>query len=92
MDFSFAVGTRERHQVHFHFNQVWGNLRIDVDGRPVVKDFRMFSVRTRVTYEFLVGSAERHEVRIEKTRKRLLGGARKQTYRIFVDGKPIRGY
>lgn len=46
----------------------------------------MYSVSVTKKYEFPVGASERHDVAIEITRKRLLGGARKQTYKVYVDG------
>ncbi len=40
----------------FRFNKFWGNLAITVDGRPVVRDCRMFSVKLTKTYRFTVGA------------------------------------
>ena len=85
MKFTFQVGEGEKHQVTFHFNQLVGNLKITVDQKPVVRDFRIASLKLVKTYAFPVGNAERHNVRIEKERKLLLAGFRKQRYRVFVD-------
>ncbi len=90
MQFSFIVGTIERHQVDFSFDQMIGNLEIRVDGQPAVKDLRMFSVS--LTYEFTVGNQERHQVVIEKKRKLFLAGLRPQRYRIFIDGTLTQTY
>ncbi len=87
MDFSFTVGTREKHQVHFHFNQAFGPLRIKVDDTVAVKEFRIFEKNFTRKWEIPVGSNDRHEVVIEKTRKRIFGGARRQSYRVLVDGE-----
>lgn len=87
MDFDFDIGKLERHRVHFHFNQFIGTLRISVDDKIVVKDFRMFDPELTKRYEFVVGENEKHDVAIEKTRKRWNGGARKQAYRVFEDGQ-----
>jgi hypothetical protein len=87
VDFNVDIGQQERHNVHFHFNQLVGNLWIKVDGEPVVRDFRMFSNSLTKRYDLVVGDAEKHDVAIAKTRKRLIGGARKQTYQVFVDGQ-----
>ena len=38
------------------------------------------------TYEFAVGSTERHQVRIEKHRARVLAGSRPQPVYAYVDG------
>jgi hypothetical protein len=86
MTFTFDVGNKERHRVVFHFNQLWGNLRITVDDQAVVRDFRMYSLHLTKKYEFPVGDSERHTVAIEHARKLLLAGFRKQKYRVYVDG------
>lgn len=90
--FEFEVGDAERHRVEFRFNQSVGNLRISVDGNPVVKRFEMMSLSTTKRYEFTVGQTERHEVAIEKTRKRWGGGFLPQECIAFVDGKEVSRY
>jgi hypothetical protein len=95
MKFSFDVGHTEVHRVDFHFNQMIGTLTICVDGEPVKRDFRTFSLSLVTTYEFAIGREERHAVKIEKSRKLLLAGLRPHEYRAFVDGalvKTCRGY
>jgi hypothetical protein len=92
MQFSFRVGKNEQHQVDFSFDQMIGNLEIRVDGQPVVKDFRMFSLRLTKRYQFTVGNDERHDVIIEKKRKLFLAGLRPQQYRIFIDGELVQTY
>ncbi len=88
MNFTFEVG-EEKHLVEFYFNQIWGNLKITVDGHSVVTDFRLFSLNLVKKYEFYVGRFEKHLVRIEKERKLFFAGFRKQKYRIFVDDNLI---
>jgi len=90
MQFSFVVGTNEKHQVDFSFDQMIGNLEIRVDGQPLVKDFRMFSLKLTKRYEFAVGNEERHQIVIEKKRKLFLAGLRPQQYRIFIDGTLVQ--
>jgi FAIM1 (Fas apoptotic inhibitory molecule) protein len=92
MQFSFRVGTEEQHQVDFSFDQFIGNLEIRVDGQPVVKDFRMFSLSLTKRYQFTVGTQERHDIIIEKKRKLFLAGVRPQQYRIFIDGQLVQTY
>jgi hypothetical protein len=92
MQFSFIVGSAEKHQVDFSFDQFIGNLEIRVDGQPAVKDFRMLSLSLTKRYEFMVGIHERHQVAIEKRRKLFLAGIRPQQYRIFVDGQLVQTY
>ena len=92
MQFSFRIGTQEPHQVDFSFDQFAGNLEIRVDGQPLVKDFRMLSLRLTKRYEFTVGSREIHQIAIEKKRKLFLAGFRPQRYRIFIDGQLAQTY
>ena len=92
MQFSFRVGTQEQHQVDFSFDQFVGNLEIKVDGQPLVKDFRMLSLRLTKRYEFTVGVQERHQIAIEKKRKLFLASFRPQQYRIFTDGQLVQTY
>ena len=92
MQFSFRVGIQEPHQVDFSFDQFAGNLEIRVDGEPLVKDFRMLSLRLTKRYEFTVGSREIHQIAIEKKRKLFLAGFRPQRYRIFIDGQLAQTY
>jgi hypothetical protein len=87
MDFSFNVGNSEKHAVNFYFNQLIGNVRITVDDKLVVKDFRMFSASLTKQYEFSVGEREVHKVAIVIIRRQILGGARKQDYKVYVDGQ-----
>ena len=92
LEFEFEVGEAERHNVEFRFDQLLGPLQISVDGKPVVRKFEMFSLKRVGSYEFSVGSSEQHEVRIEKTRKALLGGFQAQECVTYVDGREIGRY
>jgi hypothetical protein len=92
MKFSFLVGIQEQHQIDFSFDQVIGNLEIRVDGEPLVKDFRMLSLKLTKRYEFTVGSQEQHHIAIEKKRKLFLAGFRPQQYRVFIDGQLVQTY
>ena len=92
MQFSFLVGIQEQHQVDFSFDQFVGNLEIRVNGQPLVKDFRMLSLRLTKRYEFTVGIQEQHHIAIGKKRKLFLAGVRPQQYRIFIDGQLAQTY
>jgi hypothetical protein len=94
IDFSFDVGEHERHRVAFHWGQLWGRVRITVDGEEVVTHNKAVNLRSDLTrrFELSVGDPEVHPVVIEKTRKRILGGARRQRCRAFVDGELIGEY
>ena len=92
MQFSFRVGVSEQHQVDFSFDQFIGNLEIRVDGQPLIKDFRMLSLKLTKRYEFVVGTQEQHQIAIEKKRKLFLAGLRPMQYRIFIDGQLVQTY
>jgi hypothetical protein len=92
MQFSFMVGVSEQHQVDFSFDQFIGNLEIRVDGQPLVKDFRLLSLKLTKRYEFEVGTQERHQIAIEKKRKLFLAGFRPQQYRVFIDSQLVQTY
>jgi hypothetical protein len=89
LDFEFEVGESERHNVAFHFDQLWGPLVISVDGDPVIKKLEVFSLKRTGRYEFSVGSSEPHQVRIEKTRRALMGGFQAQECVAYVDGHEV---
>jgi hypothetical protein len=89
LDFEFEVGESERHNVAFQFDQLWGPLKISVDGKPVIRKLGMFSLRRTRGYEFSVGSSEPHQVRIEQTRKALVGGFQAQECVAYVDGQEM---
>ena len=92
MKFSFMVGVQEHHRIDFSFDQFVGNLEIAVDGQPVTKDFRMFSLKLTKRYEFTVGNQEQHHIAIEKKRKLFLAGFRPQQYRVFIDSQLVQTY
>lgn len=92
MDFSLEIGETEKHLLEFHFNQTVGDLLIKVDGHPVVKDFRMFSLGLVKTYAFEVPGKEPLSVKIEKRRPLLLAGFRPQKYRVFVNNRLVKSY
>jgi len=92
MNFKFEVGNKEKHLIEFSFNQFWGNLYIKIDNEKTIKDFRMFSLKLTKTYEFEVGVKEKHNIKIEKQRKRFFAGFRKQHYKVYLDNNLIEEY
>lgn len=92
MKFAFEVGDVEKHKIEFRFNQLWGNLSISVDGRQIIRDFRLASLSLTKSYEFKVGIEEIHHVRIDKIRKLLFAGFRKSKYEIYIDGRLAHEY
>lgn len=88
MRFKFSVGDREDHEAEVHWDQMWGPLRIYVDHDLKVRDFRLFALSLSKVYELSVGNTERYTVRIEKIKHRFFGGARRQQFTVYVDGRP----
>jgi hypothetical protein len=86
--FSFVVGD-EKHRVDFSFNQFLGNWSISVDGVRRKRGLRVISMELVKKYELRVGDAEQYNVVIEKERKLLFAGFRKQKYRVFVDDQLV---
>lgn len=86
LDFSFDVGTSEVHHVTFHWRQWWGEAIIDVDGIQVLRERNPFALQSLRQFEVFVGSLEGHHVVIEKHKHRALGGLRRQSFRVLVDG------
>lgn len=89
MTLSFTVGSVERHDVQFKFNKAIGNLVISVDGTPVIRDFRLFSLRLTKCYEFSVGVEEQHVVTIKKVRHAAFAGFRPQDVYAYVNGVEV---
>jgi hypothetical protein len=92
MEFTIEVGDTEKHQMHTHFDQVFGQVRVEVDGKSVAQDWRSFSLHRTRRYEFSVGTDETHDVVVELTRKGIVGGFRSQTCQVFVDGESVGTY
>ena len=92
LEFQFEVGQGERHEVGFRFNRTWGPLRIKVDDETVVKKFDMFRWTTTERYELTVGQSERHDVVIEKKRKRWMGGFSPHQCVAWVDDEEVGRY
>ena len=86
VEFRFEVGEVEKHEVRFVFDQTWGPVRIWVDDELVAKGFEMLSFATVKTYAIEVGTDEKHQVEIVKTRMRFVGGLRQQAIVGRVDG------
>lgn len=89
VEMSFEVGDTERHQVVVSFNKFWGNLSITVNNTNIVRTVRLVSLDLVKRYEFAVGTAEEHHVRIEKHRQRLFAGFRPQPIYAYVDDQLV---
>ncbi len=73
MKFNLTVGETEKHLVEFDFNQLCGTLVIRVDDKPVYQSKRLINEPVHEVFNFVVDGQERSAVRIEQSRKPLLG-------------------
>ena len=87
MKFTVEIGEKEKQVIYFSFNKFWGNIKISVNGKTIIRDLRMFSFDLVKPYEFKVGDKEIHNVRIEKIRPLVLAAMRSNDYKVYVDGK-----
>jgi len=92
LEFQFEVGEEERHEVNFRFNRTYGPVTISVDDEQVLRKVTHFSLYKTQRYEVAVGEKERHDVLIEKTRKRWLGGFFPQECVAYVDHREVGRY
>jgi hypothetical protein len=94
MRFTFEIGDKEKSKIEFSQNWLTGSPRVIVEGRQVAPQgpsiFKRFSFRLPRRYEFMVGSAEKHKVVLEKLRPLLYTDFRRQVvYRVFVNDKLV---
>jgi hypothetical protein len=86
MKFSLEIGEAEKHTVQYEFNQLLGVLTIKVNDKPVKKHVRLFDEPIKELHVFVVGTAEKMAVKIEKERKLLFG----QKNRVFVNDRLVK--
>ena len=89
MELRFEVGARERHEVVYSWDQMWGRLSLVVDGVSVLKTMHILSFDLVRVDEVTVGDAEKHLVRVEKRRDLFFAGFRPQIVTAFVDGERV---
>lgn len=88
MDFRFTVGDVEKHELVYSWDQIWGRIRLTVDGIQVVKKLQLAGGLIS-NEEMVIGVAERHHVRIEKRRELFFAGFRPQYLSAYVDGVKV---
>lgn len=82
----FVVGQFEQHWVQVYYDSTWGSFRITIDGQTAVDELQIVSVTTVLHWEFVVGTQERHNVRVEKERPALFPALRPHTVRGYING------
>lgn len=67
MNIGFIVGTLEQHQMELSFDQTTGDLRILMDGAPVLEDSPRLARNPVKQYELYIGSGEKHKLALQLT-------------------------
>jgi hypothetical protein len=86
VDFTFEVGSLEKHNVVVHWRQWRSELTVDVDGVSVVQDRPLLQLKLLKRHVFSVGDSEQHSIEIEQRRKLSNPTFREETFRVLVDG------
>jgi len=88
MKFTLEVGTLERHQIEFDFNQLLGRSVLKVDGREVFRKNRWFSEPVVESYDLEISGRDQIRLRIIKERKLLMASR----YKVYVDNRLTQLY
>ncbi len=64
MKVEFIVGTLEQHQMELSFDQRKGDLRILMDGAPVLQDSPRLAHNSTRHYELNIGDCEKHTLNL----------------------------
>lgn len=106
------MGNVDKHLVEFTWGQLFGSVKLAVDGVVVYRgtplafdEVRQMSnpylylYRTYVTkktpnkltrsWDFEVGTVEKHKIHIDKVRPKLLASLRPSLFRVFVDDQLV---
>lgn len=92
MQFEFEVGTAEKTTIRFCYNRLLCMVSIFVNGRRILRDFRLYSRQLVTSWDFIAGNAEQHRIRIEKVRPLYLSGLRSDTYKAYANGRKVMEY
>ncbi len=65
MKIDFIVGTLEQHQMELSFDHRRGDLRILMDGTPVLQDTPRLARNSIKRYELNIGSSEQHKLALQ---------------------------
>ena len=86
MKFSIELGETEKHVLDYHFNQLMGRLVVTINQQPVKKSVRLVNEPVFEVHIIIVGTRERHQVRIEKERTSTFT----HRNRVFVDDRLVK--
>jgi hypothetical protein len=65
MKIEFIVGTQEQHQMELSFDHRKGDLRILMDGTPVLQDSPRLAHNSVKHYELNIGDCEKHTLALQ---------------------------
>lgn len=92
MKFTVEIGEKEKQTISYSFNKFWGNVKIKVNNKKVVSDFRLYSSTVSKIYNFEVGTFEKHTIQIEKIPPLIMAGFKSNIYKVYVDEELIKTY
>ena len=67
MNIGFVVGEFERHQMEISFDQKSGDLRMLMDGTPVLHELARLAKEPVQHYELSIGALEKHRLALDLT-------------------------
>jgi hypothetical protein len=83
MKITLEIGEKEKSRIEYQYNQLLGRLVIKVNDQTVAHSIRLLNEPVLEIHVLTVGQHERHQIRIEKERKPLLG----HRSRLFVNNR-----
>jgi len=83
MKITLEVGEKEKSRIEYQYNQLLGRLVIKINNQTVTHSVRLLNEPVLEIHVLNVGTQERHEIRIEKERRQLLG----HRSRLFVNNR-----
>ena len=92
LDFEFEVGESERHNVAFQFDQLWGPLKISVDGKPVITQARDVLPAAHQALRVLGGLERAAPGPHREDPQGPRGGFQAQECVAYVDGREVGRY
>lgn len=97
MNFKVILGDTEKTHLIVQRNWITGSLFYLENGdmkslKSTVNASASLTMTLKKTFEFVVGTNEKHKIRLERTRPLIFGGIRPHSYELFVNDELIQSY